>query len=754
MAGCMFENQETPIKQAIKNEDADALRKSLKNGENVHLTDRKGNTYLHYVCTMHRPVIFHILVGSGINLNVQNRHGNTALHVTALQNECCHVADLLAAGIDPFIKNKDGKTAAEIKTRNIFWINIYNKYKPGIFHAVANHDVDKVICLLQCWSRVDTKRDGQTLRQFTAAHKFHDLVFHIDLHTHTLGAIYAILEGDVEKAWKFLSHPKCNINFLNQAADSTHILQYAIKSKDARIIRMICKANINVNVTVRVNKFLKAPLYFVAIDSLCPDDIMWTVLKSKADFRLRDERGRNAGVYALDKTKGRISSDVIEYMLKQGLDVSQRDCTGVTLRDVSRLARRRDIVTIMDKAYVKTIRSSDIEELERLAVMGYDSLLIDFNYRDTYIYASGNETVEAVDFVKWLPKFNEDVRTFLYSVQHSSVDQVCNILKSSDRPDLLINARDKGGRTCLHIAVLHTRVDVLQFLLTCPHCDVNATDNMGRTAYHYASCVEKVSRTEICQLLESMASLNAELEDFNNHKASFNILHPQQAAEWIDKERKIIYGMSKQLVCADKYEELCLIIKHKRKHLMHFENSICKFQYPVAQFSKILKPVLNNYRDLLFLAMERRKEPIAVRLVQLGTDLTITELCEVKKSNESDGTELVLMSVSERAAQLGMDLVLRAIEKKKNYSRKTQKMKDVSNKKMFCIRTTTDKPENLMSDSVSDSMEMEFLMESDEEQEESCNFSVNNDDCERSPNDEFEEESFTFNQIYENKKII
>ncbi|CAL1547624.1 unnamed protein product [Lymnaea stagnalis] len=682
MAGSMFEGEDTLILRAIKQNDVPTLQAALKNGENPFYTDRKNNTYLHYVCTGYRPVIMHIIVGTGINLNAQNRHGNTALHVTALQNECCHVGDLLAAGIDANIKNKAGKTAAEIPTKNLFWKTIYNKYQPGIFEAVANHDVDKVLHLLHCWSRVDTKRGGQTLRQFTAAHKFHDLVFHIDVHRYTLGAIYAVLEADSEKAFTFLSYSKCDVNFLNYASENCHILQHAIKLGDVRLVRMICKANVNVNIQVTVQSYLKAPLFFEAIGSKISEEITWAVLKADADFNLKDERGRNAAIYALDKTSGKISCEVIAYMMSKGLDISQRDLTGVTFRDVAKFARRRDIVAIIDKAYVKTIRSSDMTELERLAVMGYDSLLIDLNYRDTFIYASGNDTEDAVKFTQWLPTFNVQVKKLHFGVQHWSVDKMYELLVTSDRPELLVDARDKGGRSALHICLLHRRLEILKLLLEQPNIEINIKDNMGRTPYHYACALKaEDKREEFCGLLKN-SGINTEVFDVINHTGNYYLNHSATSDTWLEKERRFHYGMERQLDCADKYEELCLMMRYKGKQLKHFEKAVCKFKYPVADFSKVLSPLMPEYRDLVFVAMESKKEDIAVRLIQLGTDWTRKEPCKVKMAdNDTDTTEEVLLTVSERADQLGMIRVIKAIEKKRDYSQRIKRSKQTPNRK-------------------------------------------------------------------------
>ncbi|XP_005103960.1 uncharacterized protein LOC101860591 [Aplysia californica] len=668
MAGSMFVDKDvTRISTAIFNNDMDELKKALADGEDPFYTDRKHNTYLHYVCTMHRPFIIHIIVGTGINLNAQNRHGNTALHVTALQHECCHVGDLMAAGVNPFIKNRDGRTASEIPTKNRFWKFIYEKYQPGIFEAIAAHDVDKVLNLLHCWTRVDTLRDGKTLRQFAACRKFHDIVFHVDFHRHTLGAIYAVLERDAEKAWTFLTHAKCDVNYVNYGADSCHILQYAIKLKDVRLVRMICKSKVNVNLRVTLQNYIKAPLYFAVLDPNVSDDIMWTVLKAGANFTLKDERGRNAAVYALDKTHRKVSAEVIEYMMKNDLDVSQRDMTGVTLRDVARLARRTDIVTLVDKAYVKLIRTSNLKELERLCVVRYDSMLINFNYRDTFIYASGNETEEAVEFTKWLQEFDLEVRKFHYIVRHRSLDDVINLLASTDRPEMLVNARDRGGRAAIHLCVLYWRFDVLKLLLHHDAVDINACDNLGRTAYHYTCAVEEEDeRKDFCFLLTD-AGINQELCDCSGHRA-VDYINSRKANEWLAKERKMRYGMVKQLACVDKYEELCHLMKYRGKTLKHFNMAVRNFKYPVPLFAALLSPLMPEYRDLMFVAMDHAKEDIVVKLIQLGADWNRRELCETKAECEEKGEmQSVIMSVKERAKILGMTKVLYAIEKKKDF---------------------------------------------------------------------------------------
>ncbi|GFS24287.1 ankyrin-1-like [Elysia marginata] len=673
MAGAMFEEKLTIISIAVRNNDVEELKTALKNDEDPHHTDRKGNTYLHYVCTMHRPCIFHILVTAGINVNAQNRHGNTALHVTALQNDCSHVGDLLAAGIDPTIKNKMGQTAAEIETTNRFWKTVYDKYQPGIFQAVEDHDVERVLYLLHCWTRVDCKRGTQTLRQFAASRKFHDLVFHLDKHQHTMGGIYAILEGDKEKAAQFLLHSKCNVNLLNYASETSHILQHALKSKDLQQVRMICRAKANLNIRVTLECYLKAPLFFCAFHPEVSAEIMWTILRYRPDFTLKDERGRNAAVFALDKTDRKISCEVIAFMLSNGLDVSQRDETGATLRDVARFARRTDILELIDKAYIKVLRSSDMKELKRYCIMGYDGMFMNFNHRDTFIYASGNETDDALNFIQKQTEIQTQVRQLHHGIRHWSMDRIVELLTSSVWSDILINSRDKGGRTALHLAILHWRMDLLKLFLAWDNIEVNAVTNVGRNTYHYACCVEDdLERDQFCSILDSVKD-NLTFPDYRGLLPE-ELIGKEESTTWIQQERKKRYGMGKQLQCVDKYEELCHMMKYKGKNLKHFEKSVCRFRYPVAKFYQILSPLMPEYRDLIFVAMDKKKEDIATRLIQLGTDWTLLDL--VNADGEAPVKE------REKAPKNSKKIMAREESHNSHFSEKTDQLnqkKDMKN---------------------------------------------------------------------------
>lgn len=652
MAGQMWDLAATLIGQAIAAGDVTELNRLVKVEENVLFKDRKQNTYLHYVCTMYKPSIFYALVAHGIEVSAQNRHGNTALHVTALQHECCHVADLMQCGIDPAIKNKDGKTAEQLGTQNKYWYMIYEKYKPGIFQAVKEHNIPKIHQLLRCWIRVDCKYKKQTLRQFAACLKFHDIVVIIDENKSTTDMIYGVLEGNHDKVREALTKTRCRVNFLNEISMKKHILQHAINLKDLTFVKMLCDAGADVNLNVKVNNYFSGPMFFEAFHKDVPLEITWYILKSGADFTLKDERGRTAFMYALDKVNKEIPIEIFQYMLKNGTDITERDCTGCNPRDIARFARRRDVVELIDKYYIKILRSSDCECLTEMAVDGYDSFLITHNYRDTFIYASGNSTDDVLQFIQWIPRFEDEVQQIDKVINNNNhVDILRKIIDCSPSPHLIVKARNKARRTPLMLAVIFERVYLVEFLVSLPYdVALNAKDCCNRTAYHFACCLGEDIGKKIREILTD-AGADITLKDVTG-KTGNDLIEMPEKEVFLQKERIAIYGMSMELACVDKYEELRKIIRGKNKGLPEFQEFIKQYRFPITALYQVLSPLMPAYRDLIFLAIDYGKEEIASFLANLGADLNRQEKYV---RTQSDGSiSKTYYTPAERAAHLGL----------------------------------------------------------------------------------------------------
>ncbi|XP_052229488.1 uncharacterized protein LOC127843770 isoform X3 [Dreissena polymorpha] len=652
MAGQMWDLAATPIGKAIHADDADEVNRLVKEGANILFKDRKHNTYLHYVCTMYRPRVFYTLVAHGIDLGAQNRHGNTALHVTALQRESCHVADLMMCGIDPAIKNNDGKRADQLGTQNKYWHMIIERYKrlfgpnykegPGIFQAVKEHDIPKIKQLLRCWIRVDCKYD----------------------------MICGVFEGDHGKVREALKKTRCRVNFLNEISVKRHILQYAIKFRDLRFVQMLCDAGADVNTSVRVNNYFWGPLYYEVLHKDVPHDIMWYVLKSGADFTLKDERGRTAFMYTLDKVNGEMPIDVFQYMLTKGTDITQRDCTGCNPRDIARFARRRDVVDMIDKFYIRIIRDSDCDTLTQMAVDGYESLMITHNYRDTFIYAAGNKTDDVLQFIQWLPRFQDEVRQLHHAVEQLSKAEVRRIIDSSPTPDLIVIAKNKARRTPLMQAVIFGRDDIAE-MLVCLQYDVNidALDCCNQTAYHFACCLPGDLGKKVRETLVDAGADTSIKDTLGLTGDEFAAKHMGHG--WLEKEQKAVYGMTLELVLVDKYEDLRKIIRAKKKGFKEFQEYIRTLNFPIVALHKVLSPLMPSYRDLIFLAVDYGKEDIASYLANIGADLIRKEKYEKTKP---DGTkEVKFYNPPERAEHLGMTDLATSLQVKLTFQREKRR---------------------------------------------------------------------------------
>ncbi|KAL5019375.1 hypothetical protein ScPMuIL_005097 [Solemya velum] len=674
MAGMMKALAETAIGRAVHADDAPRLKELLRTGQDALYRDRKGNTYIHFVSTLYRPHVFYILAATGIDIQAQNRHGNTALHVTALQQECGHVGDLMACGIDPLIRNKYGLMAFELKTQTKFWHNVYEKYKPGMFQAVGNHDITRIRELVSCWCSVNAKKAGQTLRQYAASLKYHDVVAILDESTPTLDAIFGVLEDDVDKVAEALKKMRCNINSPNMASQKQYILQYAIGMGDVRLVQMLCDAGADVNRHVLVNNFLRGPLYFEVLHPAVSKEVMWTVMKSGADFRLKDERGRNAMIFALDKCNGRIPIEVFKFMLKNGADIADRDKTGCTIRDVVRFSRRKDILSLIDKFYVQLLRSSDMEKLQQLAVEGYDGLLIEFNHRDSLLYASGNETDDALKYIEWFPVFQEEVKSLHREIKDGGFDSVVSIIEASQTPLLLLNARNKALRTPLIQAVIFNNQKMVQYLLARKDdINLNAGNVCHRTAYHFA-CGLGDDGQSIREQLEA-CGVETELQDVEGRTGAYYLSMPDNE-HWLQTFRKNVYGMEVELYCVDKYEELRRIICSPKRNLEDFSKLLKRIHFPVTGFPKVLDKLMDRYKDLIFLALDYGKEGIARRLANLGADLIRKQKYTVVDDITGEKQEQEVNAV-ERARELGMDDLSQYLKNRQKSNAKIQLPKHI-----------------------------------------------------------------------------
>ncbi|CAD5112530.1 DgyrCDS1741 [Dimorphilus gyrociliatus] len=676
MAGEMRQLENTPIGNTILSGDYKLLKDVLSSGEDPHYKDRKGNTYLHLASTRNSTYILQILAATlKIDVNGRNKHGFTALHVSALYCQTCIVQDLICIGVDPTIKDNRGQTA-DMLTDNIYWLQTYNKYYPGLRQAIQDYDLDKVYFLIDSWCSIDAKLSlhGLQMRQYAATQKHHDIGLYFDKMKPTLMAINAVFELNYDKLKEALHNKTlCKINFIRKGVYKQTILQHAIRIGDERIVKMLIEAGSHTNIFVHVKDYFKGPLIFEAFHS--SPKILELLLKNCKSFEERDERGRNCLLYLLDLE---YNDSNIKYWIRNS-DISVRDYTGSSCKDVARLTRRFKIEEEINRQIVYLLRTSNTKELKRLAINCFEDFRFHYEGRDTWLIAHGNKDRESLRFLMWFDHFKKTRQNFHTSIKTNDIIKFQEIIKSkcdSDESDDeiytqytdttdLIQAKDHGGRNCLHLSILFERKDMAETILELSPTIINSTDNLNRTPLHYAAYLKN---NDLVTFLRGK-NANSLCEDANwnsceNLEKNWTF---KQSENFCNTERKAHYGFEKELYYLSIHEDLLRIINDPFKSIRHFNNYLKKLKIKVSDIPNVLmkqnQQILTKLDNLLMSAINNGKEDVALRLLSIGYDPHVSE--EFKTENG----EVVLKNSYERALDQNMIEVGKVLEKKLNISK-------------------------------------------------------------------------------------
>jgi len=85
------------------------LNELIKNGVDLNITDKEGNTALMWAIRLFHLNIVEKLINSGANIFIKNNIGNTALILAAINENLDAINLLIVAGADWHIKNMHNK---------------------------------------------------------------------------------------------------------------------------------------------------------------------------------------------------------------------------------------------------------------------------------------------------------------------------------------------------------------------------------------------------------------------------------------------------------------------------------------------------------------------------------------------------------------------------------------------------------------------------------------------------------------------
>jgi len=105
-----YQNEGTPLHQAVMGNHPDIAAWLLANGANVDSKNQSGGTPLHTAAEQDRLKLAELLVSHKANPNEKSAFGETPLHLAASAGRSNLVAYLISKGADPNARRNDGRT--------------------------------------------------------------------------------------------------------------------------------------------------------------------------------------------------------------------------------------------------------------------------------------------------------------------------------------------------------------------------------------------------------------------------------------------------------------------------------------------------------------------------------------------------------------------------------------------------------------------------------------------------------------------
>ncbi len=141
----------SPLIDAVKKQDVQAVRTLLKQKPNINAAEADGFTALHWAAQRNDLQLVELLLGAGANAKASTRYNITPLYLAAVNGNAATIERLLKAGADPNGTSQEGQTM--------------------LMTAALSGKADAVRLLLTRGASVDTKEPyrGQTALMWAAA---------------------------------------------------------------------------------------------------------------------------------------------------------------------------------------------------------------------------------------------------------------------------------------------------------------------------------------------------------------------------------------------------------------------------------------------------------------------------------------------------------------------------------------------------------------------------------------------------------
>ncbi len=315
--GILEDNVPVLIRYAA-NGEVEQVKSMLEKGTEVNVVDKKGNSALYYVIQngndKESRKIMRLLIANHIDVRARNAGGQPPIHFIL------HIGNLLTRMNVVGDLVKHGARINELDNRNFGLLT----------KLVEMRDQGGIEMLLNWWgllissdsmARAVAKANefGYTdIREVLESYKVIKLGEGWDEKTGLNGLMFAVMHGDVSKVNRLISRG-VNVNERSRDAYGYGPLHFAVLHQSPAIIRLLLKNNARVDLR---DNFGNRPLHMVA-------------------FIMSDV----------------ISKSIIEYLIENGADPSEKNKNGKTLVDILRRMNRKELVKFLkDKYGVKVKR--------------------------------------------------------------------------------------------------------------------------------------------------------------------------------------------------------------------------------------------------------------------------------------------------------------------------------------------------------------------------------------------------------------
>ena len=471
-----------------------------------------GRTALHCAVAVGRLDVTEYLIRCGADLSQLDPEGNTALHLACLYREPDLVDLLVSKGASLLIKNSRGQTPKQLiqdLNRKTCGEELDDALIERLFAAVGNDDPKELEKTIQLGAKLDSRDDEDLLPIQFAVTKG------------SLKVLEYLLKSGESLEEKTIEL-KSSLLHLAAAFDQVEVIQFlvakgldvhtsdvdlqtpihrAAKSDRPRSIKALAKAGAALEGR---DRWGQTPILLAAWFNAC--EAMSTLIKLGANERAKDARGQNVyhavgpkgayqalefllkhkipGLKALsDEDKGSALHcaalsgrvDFVQRLVKEGLDLHQRDGSGFSMLHLAAAKGCEELVKYLIKQGLEIDARSakDKTPLHLAAKHGHiavvDLLLAsgaDLEAKAKNSYTPIRTAIAAghIELVKHLKKRGAEWhRVYLLTAACKGQSEMLQLLLNHG---LQLNHQCRRGDTALHFAAWNGHSEVIKVLLT------------------------------------------------------------------------------------------------------------------------------------------------------------------------------------------------------------------------------------------------------------------------------------------------